>query len=172
MQQGVRIPDLMVVLDCDIEDANRIDGYAIDRQGKPPDFVLEVASKTTGIVDYTVKRADYERFAVGEYWRFDPTGGDYHDASLAADRLIDDVYQPIEIEITEDGVLRGYSEVLGLYVCWDNGKLRFYHPESQSYLLTHQEVVERADQEAAARRQAEAEVRRLRERLEGLGKTD
>ena len=52
MQHGVRIPDLMVVFDCDMEDAYRIDGYAIDRQGKPPDFVLEVASKTTGVVDY------------------------------------------------------------------------------------------------------------------------
>ena len=41
MQHGVRIPDLMVVFDCDMEDAYRIDGYAIDRQGKPPDFVLE-----------------------------------------------------------------------------------------------------------------------------------
>ena len=179
MQQGVRIPDLMVVLDCDIEDAYRIDGYAIDRQGKPPDFVLEVASKTTGVVDYTAKRADYERFAIGEYWRFDPTGGDFHDASLAADRLVEGVFQPIEIEMAEDDVLRGYSEALGLYVCWDNGKLRFYDPESQCYLLTHQEVVEladearvRADDEAAARRQAEAEVRRLRERLEGLGEID
>ena len=176
MQQGVRIPDLMVAHDCDIEDAYLIDGYAIDRQGKPPDFVLEVASKTTGIVDYTAKRADYERFGIGEYWRFDATGGDYHDAPLAADRLVDGVYQPIEIETTDDGVLRGYSEALGLYVCWNEGMLRFYDAESQNYLLTHEEEVERAaeaharaDEEAAARMQAEAEVRRLRERLEMLG---
>lgn len=186
MQLGVRIPDLMIVHDCDIEDAYLIDGYAIDRQGKPPDFVLEVASKTTGIVDYTAKRADYERFGIGEYWRFDATGGDYHDAPLAADRLVDGVYQRIEIETTEDGVIRGYSEALGLYVCWDDGMLRFYDPESQTYLSTHQEVVEqaeearsraseeaqRAEREAAARIQAEAEIRRLRQRLEQLGETD
>ena len=30
----------------------------IDRQGNPPDFVLEVASKTAGVIDYTDKRAD------------------------------------------------------------------------------------------------------------------
>ena len=179
MQHGVRIPDLMVVFDCDMEDAYRIDGYAIDRQGKPPDFVLEVASKTTGVVDYTAKRGDYERFGIGEYWRFDATGGDYHDAALAADRLVEGAYQPVEIEPTESGVLRGYSDTLGLYVCWEQGALRFYDPESQSYLLTHEEVVEwaneeaeRADEEAAARLQAEAEVRRLRERLNLLGEID
>ncbi len=179
MQHGVRIPDLIVALDCDIEDAYRIDGYAIDRQGKPPHFVLEVASKTTGVVDYTAKREDYERFGIGEYWRFDPTGGAYHDTSLAGDRLVEGVYQPIEIEMTEEGALRGYSDALGLYVCWDDSKLRFYDPESGSYLLTHEEEVERVaeararlEEEAAARMQAEAEVRRLRERLEGLGEID
>ncbi len=172
MQHGVRIPDLMVVFDCDIEDAYRIDGYAIDRQGKPPDFVLEVASKTTGVVDYTAKRGDYERFGIGEYWRFDATGGDYHDAALAADRLVEGAYQPIRIDMTEDGVLRGYSDALGLYLCWEQGALRFYDPESQSYLLKHDEEAERADEEAAARLQAEAEVRRLRERLDLLGEID
>ncbi len=186
MQHGVRIPDLMVVFDCDMEDAYRIDGYAIDRQGKPPDFVLEVASKTTGVVDYTAKRGDYERFGIGEYWRFDATGGDYHDAALAADRLVEGAYQPVEIDMAEDGVLRGYSDALGLYLCWEQGALRFYDPESQGYLLTHEEVVERAneeaeraneararaDEEAAARLQAEAEVRRLREQLDMLGETD
>ena len=172
MQHGVRIPDLMVVFDCDIEDAYRIDGYAIDRQGKPPDFVLEVASKTTGVVDYTAKHGDYERFGIGEYWRFDATGGDYHDAALAADRLVEGAYQPIRIDMAEDGVLRGYSDALGLYVCWEQGALRFYDPESQRYLLTHDEEAERADEEAAARMQAEAEVRRLRERLDLLGETD
>ena len=124
-----------------------------------------VASKTTGVVDYTAKRGDYERFGIGEYWRFDATGGDYHDAALAADRLVEGAYQPVEIELTASGVLRGYSDALGLHVCWDDGKLRFYDPESQSYLLTH-------DEADAARLQAEAEVRRLRERLDLLGEID
>ena len=63
-------------------------GYAIDRQVKAPDFVLEVASPTTGGMDYTDKRADYERFGGGKYWRSDPSAGEYHDAALAGDRLV------------------------------------------------------------------------------------
>ena len=35
---------------------------------------------------------DYGRFGVGEYWRFDPSGGEYHDAALAGDRLVDGRY--------------------------------------------------------------------------------
>jgi len=69
-----RIPDLIVVYDCDIALVDEQGGYAIDRQGKAPDFVLEVASRSTGDVDYTDKRRDYERFGIGEYWRFDPIG--------------------------------------------------------------------------------------------------
>ena len=78
------------------------------------------------------------------------------------------------------------SPTLGMYVCWDDGMLRFYDPESQTYLSTHQEIVEQAEEarsraseeaqraewEAAARIQAEAEIRRLRQRLEQLGETD
>ena len=46
-------------------------GYSIEEHGKPPDFVLEVASVTTGQGDYTRKRDDYAAFGVPEYWRFD-----------------------------------------------------------------------------------------------------
>ena len=70
-----RIPDLIVVPDCDVALVYEQRGYAIDRQGKAPDFVLEVASHSTGEADYTDKRTDYERFGIGEYWRFDPSGG-------------------------------------------------------------------------------------------------
>ena len=215
---GLRIPDLIIAFDCDPARAIALQGYDITEQGKPPDFVMEIASKTTGKVDYTDKRIDYERYGILEYWRFDATGGDYHDAALAGDRLMDGRYEPILIERTDDGDRRGYSEVLGLYVCWDAGKLRWYDPRTGSYLLTSDEEADRADraeesaareaaarqladeravreearaeQEASARRQAderaemeaaarrqesaradraEAELRRLRERLGRLG---
>ena len=97
VRDDARIPDLLMVRDVDRDLMEEQRGYAIDRQGKPPDFVLEVASPTTGRVDYTDKRADYERFGISEYWRFDPSGGEYHDAALAGDRLVDGVYEPIVI---------------------------------------------------------------------------
>ena len=59
--------------------------------------MLEVASVTTGRNDYTRKRDDYAAFGVPEYWRFDPSGGEYHDAPLAGDHLVDGVYHPIEV---------------------------------------------------------------------------
>ena len=74
---------------CDLDLVNEQRGYAIDRQGKVPDWVLKVASSTTGVVDYTTKRRAYERYGIAEYWRFDPSGGEYHDAALAGDRLVD-----------------------------------------------------------------------------------
>ena len=150
-----RIPDLIVVRDCDVNLVEQQGGYAIDRQGKAPDFVLEVASPTTGRADYTDKRADYERFGVAEYWRFDPSGGEYHDAALAGDRLTDSSYQPIDIETLDEGWLRGYSEALGLYICWESGMLRFFDPRTESYLRSHSE-------DAARVAELEEELRRLR----------
>ena len=159
---GLRIPDLIIAFDCDPERAIERQGYDITEQGKPPDFVMEIASNTTGRVDYTEKRVDYERYRIPEYWRFDSTGGDYHDAALAGDKLVDGRYEPILIERTDGGGVRGYSEVLGLYVCWDAGELRWYDPRTDSYLLTSDEEADRADraEESAAR---EAAARQLAE---------
>ena len=171
-----RIPDLIVVYDCDVALVDEQRGYAIDRQDKAPDFVLEVASRSTGGVDYTDKRRDYERFGVLEYWRFDPSGGEYHDAALAGDLLVEGVYQPIAIETLDDNRLRGYSDALGLYVCWEDRRLRFFDPGTESYLRAHDEEATRADEERAGRLAAqaragtaearaaelEAELRRLR----------
>ena len=167
--RGYRIPDLMVIFGADLELMEEQDGFEIERQGKGPDFVLEVASPSTGLADYTDKRRDYERFRAFEYWRFDPSGGEYHDAALAGDRLAGGSYAPIAIETTEDGGFRGYSEALGLYLCWEDGELRFYDPATRDYLRTHMEDAARADRadaradrEAARVAELEAELRLLR----------
>ena len=179
---GVRVPDLLIAVNVNRALIIEQWGYAIEQQGKPPDFVLEIASATTGGTDYTAKRRDYEAYGIPEYWRFDPSGGEYHDAALAGDRLVDGAYQPIEIECLDGNRCRGYSEFLGMYVCWEYGELRWYNPGTQSYLRTHADDVERADQaeaerdraeaererEAAARREAEAELDRLRKRIEAM----
>ena len=157
--EDYRIPDLIVTYNCDVTLVDEQRGYAIDRQGKAPDFVLEVASRSTGRADYTDKRADYERYGISEYWRFDPSGGEYHDAALAGDRLVDGRYEPIAIETLQEGILRGYSDALGLYVCWEDGRLRFFDPGTESYLRSHDE--ERAESMATQARAEEERTGRL-----------
>ena len=151
-----RVPDLMVAFNCDVSRARQDNGYSLANQPRPPEFVLEVASRTTGIVDYTEKRADYARYGVAEYWRFDPTGGAYHDEALAADILVDGRYQRIPIAWSDAAHGRAYSAALGLYVCWDAGELRFYDPLTGTYLRTLAEERAERQAEAAGRRMAEA----------------
>ena len=147
-------------------------GYVISEVDQPPDFVLEVASRSTGRRDYTVKRAGYAGYGVREYWRFDHTGGRYHDAALAGNRLVAGVYEPIRITEEPDGVKWGHSPVLGLDLCWEEGQLRVYDPVAGKYLPTPVELQDqrdaaedRAAAERAARELAETALRRLREQL-------
>ena len=175
--RGVRIPDLTIAFDVSFAGLVGRNGYAIDEQGKPPDFVLEVASKSTGFIDYTRKRDDYAAFGIPEYWRFDPTQGQYHDAPLAGDHLVDGTYQPIEIIQTDEQHYWGHSDALTLDLCWEDGLLRWWDPAAGSYLETPDEEADariaaeakaesehhRAEHAEARVRELEDEVRRLRE---------
>ncbi len=119
--------------------------------GKPPDWVLEVASVSTAREDVGRKRAIYAHIGVPEYWRFDPKDGKYHGAKLAGDRLVDGAYEPIELTTAPDGILKGHSKVLGLSLCWDANWPRLYDPATKTYLETWQ-------QERVARRTAETQA--------------
>ena len=162
-RQGLRVPDLLGAFG--VEHAGVIDrrGYSIEEHGKPPDFVLEVASVTTGQNDYTQKRDDYAAFGVPEHWRFDPSGGEYHDAPLAGDRLVNGVYQLVEVVQFGETHYRGHSAALDL--CWEDGQLRWYDPASGRYLLTYDEVARGAlrprDAALGRVRELEDQVRRL-----------
>ena len=138
---GVLIPDLMVAFNVDPAAGIAQRGYAINDRGKPPDFVLEVASLHTARNDETnPPEADrgYAAYRVPEYWRFDSSGR-YYRNRLAGDRLVSGEYQPIQIAEIAEGVFRGFSTVLNLYVCWEHGLLRWYDPVAERYLLTHDE---------------------------------
>ena len=163
--EGVRYPDLLVAFNADPA-ANIVrSGYLIPEQGKPPDFVLEVASARTGVRDETRKRTDYAAMGVPEYWRFDPSGGDWHSVHLAGERLVEGEYQPIAIYRTEAGHYWGHSDALNLDLCWEDGELRWYDPVSQRYLTTHQEERDARRAEAARADAAEARIRQLEEQL-------
>ncbi len=157
----------------DPERVIRRNGYVISEVGRPPDLVLEVGSRSTGRRDYTVKREGYAALGVREYWRFDPSGGEYHDAPLAGDLLSDGKYEPLEIVTEPGGRHWGYSEALGLELWWDGGELRFRDPVSGEFLPTIMETVEarhaaeeRADAESAARTFAEERATFAEERAE------
>ena len=144
IRSGWLEPDLVVAFGVDPEEISENNGYEIDDVGKPPDFVLEVASRHTGRRDYTVKRDGYARYGVGEYWRFDYTGGQYHDAPLAGDRLVNGRYEPLPIRTDRPGPMfgmrSGYSAALDLYLCWDHGALRFYDPKANAFLRDPSEL--------------------------------
>ena len=191
--EGVRYPGLLISFNANPA-ANRARlGYLIPEQGKPPDFVLEVASDSTYRHDRTGKRSDYARMGVPEYWRFDPNGARPRRTRLAGDRLVREQYLPIPIHRTEEGICWGRSEALGLDLCWEEGLLRFWDPAAGRYLTTYLEeraarraaetgrdaetTARRAAEvaarraEAAARRAAEARVRQLESELRRLQNT-
>ena len=151
---GWVVPDCVVAFGVDPDAIMDRNGYVIEEMGKPPEFVLEIASESTGRADYTVKRDIYAGHGVGEYWRFDSTGGERHDAALAGERLVDGAYEPMPMHRERDGVIRGYSPVLGLELHWYEGRLRFYDPAAGEYLHDLAE--------------AEAELQRLREEIRRL----
>ena len=155
IQREHRRPDLMVAFNCNRDLLIRQKGYATLTQGKPPDFVLEVASESTGEVDYTDKREEYASYGIPEYWRFDSSHGIYHDAALAGDRLVDGKYEPIEIKAPDAMSRYGYSDALDLWLCWEDYRLRLFDDKTGQYLRTHDDEYDCAELEAYARRQAE-----------------
>ena len=177
-RQGILIPDLIVAFAVNAQQVIEQWGFAIEDQGKPPDFVMEVASPHTYRNDIGRKRTGYQSYGVPEYWRYDGSGGRWYPQALAGDRLVDGTYQPIAIE--SDGVSYwGYSEALGLTVCWEEGKLRWWDSVSGQYLATHaEEANARQDESEAlrverqARLAAEERVRQLEEQVARLRQTD
>ena len=158
------------------------DSWIIWREGKAPDFVLEIASPSTWRRDMDEKRRIYADMGVTEYWRFDPTGECFTPA-LAAERLVDGEYTLMSLTEDSEGMLSCHSEVLGLNICVLPGlEFRLYNPGSGQWLRNHHEeaaarqAAEIARQAAeagrqaaeAARQAAEAENRALRERLRDL----
>ncbi len=143
-------PDVFVVFG--VESRHKRDSWIVWREGKAPDIVMELASGSTWRRDMVEKRDIYAEMGVTEYWRFDPTGN-YFLPPLIGERLGDGEYATIELRTGSEGVLRGYSTVLGLDICaLPDGNMRFYDPVSRRWLRTHAE-------EAAARQASEAMLR-------------
>ena len=81
-------PDLLIAFNANPALYRQDNSYVISRQGKPPDLVMEIASRRTGEIDVADKPAGYAALGIREYWRFDETG-EFHGAKLAGDRLVE-----------------------------------------------------------------------------------
>jgi Uma2 family endonuclease len=158
-------PDVLVTIGIDKEP--RRDYYLVWKEGKAPDFVGEITSKTTKREDQRTKLAIYrDILQVREYVLFDPRA-EYLKPPLQGFRLAGGNYVPIE---PVDGRLP--SEILSLHLERDGERLRLFDPATGQYLLTRLERQEAAERRAEEeRRRAEAAIadqRRLAEENERL----
>ena len=129
-------PDVLVALGVPKEPPR--DYYLVWKEGKAPDFVVEITSKSTKQEDMKKKFGIYrDILKVSEYFLFDPTE-DYLDPPLQGFRLVGGDYVPIEPIAG-----RLPSQVLGLHLERDGEKLRLFDPATGERLLTRLEGARR-----------------------------
>ena len=150
-------PDVLVGLGLGTRNRS---SYFVWKEGKPPDWVLEVASPSTQADDLGVKRCRYAEIGVPEYWMFDPKGGVYPPGTprLQGLKLADGKYIPLPWQLADGGrTIR--SEVLGLDVRVDGELLRFRDAAGRD--IPHRNEIEAAAARAQARvAELEAALRR------------
>jgi hypothetical protein len=164
-------PDIFVALDVP-KKAPR-DYYLDWKEGKAPDFIVEITSKSTKREDLKKKWVVYrDILKVSEYFLFDPKA-EYLDPPLQGYRLVAGDYVPV-------GPIAGRlpSAVLGLHQERDGVTLRFVDPATGRRLPTRREACDEATERRRAaeeysraaqeRRRAEAAQRRDREEIDRL----
>ena len=156
--------------------------YLLWEVGKPPEFILEIGSRSTARADLGSKRDLYAELGVTEYWRYDATGGEFYGEPLVGERLVDGEYRRLVMRVEEDGRVGGHSDVLNLELWWEDGELRFRDPATGEGLLSQEEEQDgrlaaearaetaevRAQEEETARMAAEARMAELEEELRRL----
>ena len=167
-------PDWYVVFGVDPAPIREVESYLLWEVGKPPDFVLEVASPSTRANDLGWKRDLYARIGVREYWRYDPKGGELYGEPLVGEELVDGSYRRLEMGRTEEGVAWGRSAVLGLDIHWGAAQVEFVDSATGEPLrrihqerLARESAEARADAAEARADAAEAELSHLRAQLRG-----
>ena len=163
------IPDCLVALDVDTAAIWARVGYDPIQNGKPPDFVIEVASRSTRRNDTLRKRDTYQRIGVPEYWRFDPTGGRHYGQAIIGEELVNGQYREFPLTEYGGGSVGATSLVLNLNFRWWDERFHIHHP------LTGEEYEhprERFSRQQAEFARQQAEITRLEEenrRLRGEG---
>jgi Uma2 family endonuclease len=138
--------------------------YKLWEEGKMPEAIFEISSRSTWGDDWHIKFQLYARLGVKEYFLFDPEY-DYLPEPLIAFRLKDGEYKKLKVKKN-----RVHSEVMGLDLVDTGETLRLYDPTTDRYLPTLAEETWAREQAEAARRKAETEVAQLRAELARLQK--
>jgi Uma2 family endonuclease len=148
-------PDLML---AEADDALRT-SWDVRVEGQVPPFVLEVVTKDSWERDTVEKPLLYDAMGVHEYVIFAPQRKDGGPLLFGYRRDVERRFVPWNTD--EQGAL--HSAVLGgLTLYEEEGEwLRLRDAQGQR-LPSAEEEAERAEQEAAARQAAEAELERLR----------
>lgn len=135
--EDFRGPDFFVVLGT--ERKPRKSWVLWEEEGKYPNVIVEILSKTTAATDRGWKKELYQdTFRTPDYFWFDP-----YSLEFAGFHLVDGEYQALEPN--SQGHL--WSKQLGLYLGIDQEQLRFFTTEGQ-LVPTPEEVAERETQRA------------------------
>ena len=161
---AVVAPDVYVVVGAP---AYLRDTYLLWNEPKGPDFVLEVTSKSTRGTDERRKRDLYASLGVSEYFLYDPRA-EYLVPPLRGYRLHEGEYRALPaVTVLSNRGVGVASEVLGLELRDEREarRVRLRDPATGEDLLSHRELELAREEEAAARRAAEARIRELERAL-------
>ena len=134
--------------------------YFVWEEGKPPDWVLEVASPRKQAEDRGYKRRYYAEMGVPEYWMFDAKGDVYPPGTprLQGLKLVDGEYRPLKSRLV-DGKRMIRSEVLGLDVRVEDELLRFRDVATGKDVRHRGEIEADEERSHAATARAQAQTR-------------
>ncbi|WP_448560915.1 Uma2 family endonuclease [Trichothermofontia sp.] len=125
--------------------------------GQYPDLIIELLSDTTAQKDRTLKKTLYQdRFRTPEYFWFSPDTLEFEGF-----QLVNHHYEPIPT----DGQGRRWSQVLGLSLGIEQGKLRYFQANGE-LVPTPEEAATQAQAQA---QQAQLRADRLAAQLRALG---
>ena len=129
-----RSPDGFIAFGVDRDAILQENGYKVWEVGKPLDWVLEIASPSTARVDLGIKREIYASIGIGEYWRFDASGGLHYGEPLVGEFLQNGHYRRFEIHTSERGAVWGHSPMLNLDIYAGDIRLHFLDPVTGEWL--------------------------------------
>lgn len=149
------VPDDFVVTDCDPGQRRTFKTW---EEGKAPEVVFEVTSRSTRREDEVYKPRIYAQLGVHEFFLYDPTA-EYLRPPLKGFRLKDGDYVPVEPDAS--GAIR--CEHLGLTLRLDQRELQMFDSRSGQLLRTAAEAAADAFRVADAQRQLAEEQQRAAE---------